>query len=234
VISGIPKPRGNFCRHDWRQQRRGASTSQLDLEVIDTAALLHVKCGPASPVRASQISQSILWRRLPILWARWKASATSAKTMAKRIRGYLTAPVTGNYYFWLAANNAAELWISNDGEPVNKVRRAYVSKGTTPRQWTVQPNQRSPWLRWKQAGGITSRFFTRPPPERIIGRVGWLQDPTGTNTVPARGGSRFRLVALPRDARISRSRHLVFGEHAGPARCHELRRRLGDLAAQRR
>ncbi len=40
-----------------------------------------------------------------------------------RIRGYITAPTTGNYYFWVAGNNAAELWISNDDEPVNAFKR---------------------------------------------------------------------------------------------------------------
>jgi hypothetical protein len=68
----------------------------------------------------------------------------------ERIRGYLTAPVAGNYYFWISANNSAELWISNDEEPVNKVRRAYITKGTTtPHLWNLQPSQRSPWLALK-------------------------------------------------------------------------------------
>ena len=32
-----------------------------------------------------------------------------ANNTGERLRGYFTAPVTGNYYFWLAASNAAEL-----------------------------------------------------------------------------------------------------------------------------
>jgi len=64
-----------------------------------------------------------------------------------RIRGYITAPVTGNYYFWIAARNGAELWISSDSEPVNLVRRASVSTaGTNALQWTAQATQKSPWL----------------------------------------------------------------------------------------
>src|SRR5437867_1705818 len=49
----------------------------------------------------------------------------------ERIRGYFTAPITGNYSFWLAASDSAELWISNDGEPANKVLRSYVVPGGT-------------------------------------------------------------------------------------------------------
>lgn len=71
----------------------------------------------------------------------------------QRIRGYITAPVTGNYYFWLAANNTAELWISNDSEPINAFRRAYLTAGsTTPQDWNVagQTHQKSPWLALEQ------------------------------------------------------------------------------------
>ncbi len=64
-----------------------------------------------------------------------------------RIRGYLTAPTTGNYYFWISGSNAAELWISNDGEPVNALKRAWVGNGsTTPQSWNTEPTQKSPWL----------------------------------------------------------------------------------------
>ncbi len=63
-----------------------------------------------------------------------------------RIRGYITAPVTGNYYFWLAANNQAELWISNDDEAVNSIKRAWVTNGTAAQQWTAESTQKSPWL----------------------------------------------------------------------------------------
>ena len=65
-----------------------------------------------------------------------------------RIHGYITAPVTGNYYFWIAASNAAELWISNDTEPVNLVKRAWVSTGTAAQEWNNagETRQKSPWL----------------------------------------------------------------------------------------
>ncbi|MEO6754712.1 MAG: DUF1800 family protein [Chthoniobacteraceae bacterium] len=64
-----------------------------------------------------------------------------------RIRGYLTAPTTGNYYFWISANNAAELWIANDSEPVNAFKRAWVTVGSaTPQTWNVESTQKSPWL----------------------------------------------------------------------------------------
>ncbi len=70
---------------------------------------------------------------------------------ASRLRGYLTAPQTGNYYFWIAGSNAAELWISNDAEPVNAFRRARtVSGSATPRSWSVESGQKSPWMALEQ------------------------------------------------------------------------------------
>ncbi|WP_395751939.1 DUF1800 family protein [Prosthecobacter sp.] len=75
----------------------------------------------------------------------------SGSDYGARIRGYITAPVSGNYYFWIAANNSAELWISNDDEPVNIFRRAAVSTGSsTPRNWTNEAGQQSPWLALEQ------------------------------------------------------------------------------------
>lgn len=75
----------------------------------------------------------------------------SGSDFGARIRGYITAPVTGNYYFWIAANNSAELWISNDDEPVNKFRRAVVATGSsTVRNWSNEAGQKSPWLALEQ------------------------------------------------------------------------------------
>ena len=55
----------------------------------------------------------------------------------ERLRGYITAPQTGEYRFWLAADDAAELWISNDDEPVNNFRRASLTSGTALRDWAT-------------------------------------------------------------------------------------------------
>ena len=71
----------------------------------------------------------------------------SGDNYGTRIRGYLTAPTTGNYYFWISGNNAAELWISNDSEPVNAFKRAWVTTGTaSPRAWNTEASRKSPWL----------------------------------------------------------------------------------------
>lgn len=78
------------------------------------------------------------------------APTDSGDNYGARIRGYITAPETGNYYFWIAAGDAAELWISNDDDPINAFKRAWVTGGTAPQQWSAESAQKSPWLALKQ------------------------------------------------------------------------------------
>ena len=106
----------------------------------------------------------------------------------ERVRGYLTAPATGNYYFWLAASDSAELWISNDSEPVNKVKRASVNptnSGTGSRQWNIQAGQKSGWL----ALVAGQKYYLEVLHKAGTGTgdnwaVGWVQDATGTSNAP--------------------------------------------------
>ena len=104
-----------------------------------------------------------------------------------RIHGYITAPLTGNYYFWIAASNAAELWLSNDTEPVNSVKRAWVSTGTTAQEWNNagETHQKSPWLAL-EAG---KRYYLEVLHKAGTGAgdnlaVGWLK-PGQTGNAPS-------------------------------------------------
>jgi dienelactone hydrolase len=60
-----------------------------------------------------------------------------------RVRGYVCAPTTGNYTFWIASDDTGELWLSTDESPGNKVRIAHVSGWTYSRQWDKYSTQRS-------------------------------------------------------------------------------------------
>ncbi len=62
---------------------------------------------------------------------------------ASRIRGYICAPKTGNYTFWIAADDAAELWLSTDDNPNNKVRLASLLSWTNFREWNKFSSQQS-------------------------------------------------------------------------------------------
>ena len=61
-----------------------------------------------------------------------------------RMRGYVTVPVTGGYVFWIASDDASELWLNLNGETeAGKVRIAYVAGWTSSREWTREATQSS-------------------------------------------------------------------------------------------
>lgn len=63
-----------------------------------------------------------------------------------RLRGFLTAPVTGDYTFWLSCDDNGELSLSGDESPAGKQRIAYVSGSpawTDYVEWDKFPTQRS-------------------------------------------------------------------------------------------
>ncbi|MDQ6814541.1 MAG: PA14 domain-containing protein, partial [Bacteroidota bacterium] len=66
-----------------------------------------------------------------------------ADNYASRIRGYLCAPQTGNYTFWIAGDDAVELWLSTDDNPANKRKIAYHVSWTTSREWERYSTQKS-------------------------------------------------------------------------------------------
>jgi hypothetical protein len=60
-----------------------------------------------------------------------------------RFRGYVTPPGTGDYTFWIASDDASELWLSTDTNPDNKVKIAEVKSWTSHLEWGKEPNQKS-------------------------------------------------------------------------------------------
>jgi hypothetical protein len=49
-----------------------------------------------------------------------------------RACGYITAPVTGSYTFWIASDDNSELWLSINDNAVNKVKIASVQTTQRP------------------------------------------------------------------------------------------------------
>lgn len=109
-----------------------------------------------------------------------------ANNTGERLRGYIVPPKTGNYYFWLAANNAAELWISNDAEYVNKVRRVSVTSSTGKYTWS-SANQ-SQWLTLTAGQKYYFEVLHNMGADAdTYVEMGWCQDDIGT--VPAVTGA---------------------------------------------
>ena len=62
-----------------------------------------------------------------------------------RVSGIITAPVSGNYTFWIAVDDWGELFLSTDENPANKKRIAetHAPQWCKPREWYKYPNQKS-------------------------------------------------------------------------------------------
>ena len=74
----------------------------------------------------------------------FEAPTNWADNYGTRLRGYITAPVTGSYTFWIASDDNSELWLSTNDNPVNKVRIASVPDWTGSREWNKFPSHKSP------------------------------------------------------------------------------------------
>ena len=103
-----------------------------------------------------------------------------------RVSGYLCAPATGVYTFWISSNDNSELWLSTDANPSNRKRIAWVSGYTNVREWTRYSSQRS------AAITLTAgrRYYVEALHKEGIGSdhmaVGW-QLPNGTLERPIPG-----------------------------------------------
>ena len=127
-----------------------------------------------------------------------------------RIHGWLYAPLTGDYTFWICTDDQGELWLSTDDDPINVELIAYVKDSPTApggwanyNTWTKYESQKSRPIRlmagdkyyiraiWKEgAGGDHCQVAWEGPgiPTRTIIPGSYLSiEPVGTYPQPADG-----------------------------------------------
>ncbi|MGF1637001.1 MAG: chitobiase/beta-hexosaminidase C-terminal domain-containing protein [Cyclobacteriaceae bacterium] len=66
-----------------------------------------------------------------------------ADNYGQRISGYLTAPTTGSYKFWIAGDDDSELWLSTNSSSASKVKIASFTGWTNPLQFDKYGTQAS-------------------------------------------------------------------------------------------
>ncbi len=196
LISGTPLLAGEFQVPLTASNAVGISASVVDITIFDTGSSLSREVWTNIPGTGIANIPVDTTANLYGAFGALEGITNYGDNYGERLRGYFIAPVTANYYFWIAGSDAAQLWISDDAEPVNKILRCSVfptnnptasgQNGTSPRQWNLQTKQQSGWLALvagqkyylevlHKAGVATNDNWS----------VAWLQDPTGTNTVPA-------------------------------------------------
>ncbi len=196
LISGTPTLAGNYEAMLTASNAAGIGASVLSISVLNTGSSVVQEIWTNVPgVNITDIPTATPASHTNLLGA-LEGITNYGDNYGERVRGYFTAPVTGNYFFWIAGSDSAQLWVSDDNQQVNRVLRAWVNptnnpnapgqNGTSPRQWNVQPSQQSAWLTLTagqqyyveilhKAGSGTNDNWS----------VAWLQDPTGTNYFPA-------------------------------------------------
>ena len=66
-----------------------------------------------------------------------------AESFGERWRAIYTAPVTGNYFFYIASDDYSELWLSTDATPERRQKIAYLNGSTSFQNWTANASQKS-------------------------------------------------------------------------------------------
>ncbi|MBC7901946.1 MAG: choice-of-anchor I family protein [Gemmatimonadaceae bacterium] len=103
-----------------------------------------------------------------------------------RMRGYICAPMTGNYTFYIASDEQSELWLSTDDQPANRIKIAFLQTAVSPRNWTAFTSQKSqPILLIRGA-----RYYIEVLHKESMGTdnlaVGWVR-PDGQEEGPITG-----------------------------------------------
>jgi PQQ-dependent dehydrogenase (s-GDH family) len=73
----------------------------------------------------------------------FETPGNSGNNFGMKVYGYICPPANGNYVFWIASDESAELWLSTTSNPANKVKIAYNTSATKSRQWTKYATQKS-------------------------------------------------------------------------------------------
>ena len=136
LISGTPTVAGNWQVVVTATNAAGSGSAIVDFDILQAGGGItrEVWTGiggtsvSSLPLGTAPSSSSIL--------TSMQAPVNVADDYGVRIRGYVTIPATGNYRFFLRADDAAELYVSDDEDPVNAFKRAELLAPSSGANWT--------------------------------------------------------------------------------------------------
>lgn len=73
----------------------------------------------------------------------FEAPSNAGNNFGQRVRGYIQAPETGQYIFWISSDQASELYLSTDEQPENRRKIAEVLSAVPPGIWNFEGGQQS-------------------------------------------------------------------------------------------
>jgi hypothetical protein len=107
-----------------------------------------------------------------------------ANNYGVKVSGYICAPLTGPYRFWIAGDDNVELWLSTDNNAANKVKIAYHTGYTASRQWNKYSTQKSVYINLVQGQSYYVEALMKHGTGTDNMAVGWLK-PGQTGTSPS-------------------------------------------------
>lgn len=114
-------------------------------------------------------------------------TSSTIANYGRRISAYLTAPLTGNYTFWISGDDAAELWLATSDDPSKKVRIANFLSWTNFREWTKFASQKSVSINLNAGKKYYIEVLQKQGGGDGSVSVQW-QMPNGTTECPIPGG----------------------------------------------
>jgi len=182
VISGTPTVTGEWKVMLTATNAHGSGSAFYDLKVLQTGGNITREQWDAVP--GSSVTQ------IPVAQA---PSSTSLLTSLEppanvgddfgvRIRGFLTAPESGDYRFYLRADEAAALYLSNDEEPLNSWKRAELTAPVASVDWSAA----APTALLRLEAG--ERYYLEILHKESSGSdhlaIGWVTPSESTKTTP--------------------------------------------------
>lgn len=188
VLSGSTTNSGNWSIAITATNEYGSGSAILELSIVATSGLITHETWTG--VSAGATLTSFAWGSTPATSSTLSTAeiaASETQSIAQRLRGYLTAPETGMYRFWISGNDAASLWISNDSEPINLFSRAETSQANTWQEWSNAGQSPILWLEAGKRYYFEARALNATADTHLS--VGWL--------LPSAGGLDPMAVTAP-------------------------------------
>ena len=126
------------------------------------------------------------------LFKRFEITPDQRDNYGIRIRGYIHPPQSGNYVFWVAADDSAELWLSTSDAPADKHRIVQLNSWTNEKDWNAYPQQKSNPIRLDAGKRYYIEALQKEATSLDCLAVGW-QLPNGTLERPI-PGSRLSTI----------------------------------------
>jgi hypothetical protein len=116
----------------------------------------------------------------------FEAPSNVGDNYGARIRGYITAPETGMYTFWISGDDNSELYISSSEDPNSKKNIASVIGWTNPREWNKYKSQKSGKIKLQAGQRYYIEALHKEQAQGDHVAVGW-QLPSGKQERPIAG-----------------------------------------------